>query len=339
MEPIQVDAGSVQAAPSPVVPTAIPEKQSLARTVFRGPNGLRAGWRLLIFFLIFAFLNVTGRQIRRALRGPHKPPATVSVGTDAQTTLKFGATIFAIVLLASFAMSKIEKRPLRWYGLGAREAFGARFWEGWVWGFAALSLLLLLLRLNGAFYFGEVANRGSALLKFGALWGLAFLFVGFSEEYLFRGYMQYTLTTGIGFWGATIALSGLFALGHMQNPGETWIGVLAVMVQRTGNLWFPIGFHAAWDWAQSFVYGVADSGMQSVGTWLTPHIPQNKPWWLTGGSVGPEGSIYSCAMEVAVLLLVMWRFKTVRYPEAINLPAKVTGAAVMPAAATGEAVL
>jgi CAAX protease family protein len=140
--------------------------------------------------------------------------------------------------------------------------------------------------------------------------------------------MQYTLTTGIGFWGAALVLSGLFALGHARNPGETSVGVmdvflggmvLALMLRRTGNLWFPIGFHAAWDWAQSFVFGVADSGMKSAGAWLMPHIPQNKPWWLTGGTVGPEGSVFSCCIELLLLVLVAWRFRSPRYPEGVDV--------------------
>ena len=60
-------------------------------------------------------------------------------------------------------------------------------------------------------------------------------------------------------------------------------------VRRTGTLWFAIGLHASWDWAQSYVYGVADSGMMAQGHLLNPSF--QGPAWLTGGSVGPEGSV------------------------------------------------
>jgi hypothetical protein len=147
--------------------------------------------------------------------------------------------------------------------------------------------------------------------------------VGFMEEYMFRGYIQYTLTTRIGFWPAAILLSFLFALAHNSNPGETWLGlvdvflagiVLAAMLIRTGNLWLPVGFHLGWDWAESYFYGVADSGMQAQGALLHPTIPAARPWWITGGTVGPEGSIFSCIVEIVLIGFILWRFRQNQYP-------------------------
>ena len=37
--------------------------------------------------------------------------------------------------------------------------------------------------------------------------------------------------------------------------------VFTLALWRTGSLWWAIGFHMAWDWAQSFLYGVPDSGV------------------------------------------------------------------------------
>ena len=42
----------------------------------------------------------------------------------------------------------------------------------------------------------------TAILKFGALWGCAFLLVGCVEEGIFRCFLQFTLTRGINFWWA-----------------------------------------------------------------------------------------------------------------------------------------
>ncbi len=40
------------------------------------------------------------------------------------------------------------------------------------------------------------------------------------EEFLFRGYAQFTLATGIGFWPAATALSAAFGAVHLHNSGE-----------------------------------------------------------------------------------------------------------------------
>jgi CAAX protease family protein len=73
-------------------------------------------------------------------------------------------------------------------------------------------------------------------------------------------------------------------------------------LHRTGNLWFAVGFHASWDWGESFFYSVPDSGEIAVGHLLSSTF--HGPDWLTGGSVGPEGSVVLCPAVIAVVCLV-----------------------------------
>jgi membrane protease YdiL (CAAX protease family) len=77
---------------------------------------------------------------------------------------------------------------------------------------------------------------------------------------------------------------------------------------RTGSLWWAIGFHMAWDWAQSFLYGVPDSGNISVGRLFQTHFA-GKPL-LSGGSDGPEGSLF--CIPIFLLMLLVIRFTTKR---------------------------
>jgi membrane protease YdiL (CAAX protease family) len=65
-------------------------------------------------------------------------------------------------------------------------------------------------------------------------------------------------------------------------------------LRRTGNLWFAVGFHAAWDWGETFFYSVPDSGMTSPGHLLSSTL--HGPTWLSGGGVGPEGSVLCFAV-------------------------------------------
>lgn len=222
----------------------------------------------------------------------------------------------AIVLIAALLMARFERRSLPEYGLPARGAFGSRFFEGLAWGFGAECATMLVLRATGNATFTGFDQHGMAALKAGVLWAIAFLLVGLFEEFLFRGYPQFTLASGIGFWPAAVIISGLFWFGHMFNPGETWIGGLATAIVAmlfclslwlTGNLWFAIGMHAAWDWTETYFFGVPDSGMPAKGHLLNSTLSGSK--WMTGGSVGPEGSVVTLILLLILMGLVYLRFR------------------------------
>jgi membrane protease YdiL (CAAX protease family) len=112
-----------------------------------------------------------------------------------------------------------------------------------------------------------------------------------------------------GFWQAAWAASTLFGFIHTGNGGENWIGIFAaaligfvfcVSVRLTGSLWWAVGCHAAWDWAETYFYGTPDSGMVATGHYLTATVTGNALW--SGGADGPEGSLL--VLGVVLLLLV-----------------------------------
>jgi membrane protease YdiL (CAAX protease family) len=226
------------------------------------------------------------------------------------------------VALATWILSRIEKRSLDEYGIPPGQAFGRRFWEGSVWGFAMLSAILLLLWVSGHFQIDSVELAGNAIFRWALAWGVTFLAVSLSEEFAFRGYWLFSMSRRIRFWPAAIFLSLVFAGAHLGNHGETGLGILEVvatgllfclMIRRTGSLWFAIGFHAAWDWAQTFFYGTPDSGLLGVGRFLNSSV--QGPNWLTGGSAGPEGSIFAMLILGLCALLIHLRFPKATYPD------------------------
>jgi len=278
--------------------------------VFVGPAGLRSGWRVLLFVVmavVIAFALV-GAVMRWH---PH------GAGRLWQGWLS-DLALFLAVAASSLLMACIEKRPWGSYGLPVRAAFGKNFWVGVLWGFLWLTVMMLLMRAGGLFHFGDLAIHGVRVLKFAAFYGLLFLTVGFFEESLMRGYAQFTLTQGIGFWPAAILLSGFFGAAHLGNSGEAWLGILAaafiglflcLTLRRTGTLWFAVGFHASWDWGESYFYSVPDSGTMVTGHLLNSSFHGSR--WLTGGSVGPEGSVL-----VLVIIALMWLAFDRMYPKA-----------------------
>ncbi|MGC2448562.1 MAG: hypothetical protein WA477_13035, partial [Candidatus Sulfotelmatobacter sp.] len=68
-----------------------------------------------------------------------------------RTDLPVKVLLAFFVALATVIVSRIEKRPLSEYGIPLRQAFGLKFWEGMIWGFSLLSLILLVLRAGGFF--------------------------------------------------------------------------------------------------------------------------------------------------------------------------------------------
>ncbi len=118
------------------------------------------------------------------------------------------------------------------------------------------------------FSLGSIALSSSDAVRYGLLHGVGFILIALLEEFLFRGYMQSTLDPAVGFSPAAIILAMLFAALHLQNFSESWFGALmagffrllaAFALQRTGNVWFPVGMHAAWDWGQTYFYSTPDS--------------------------------------------------------------------------------
>jgi membrane protease YdiL (CAAX protease family) len=311
----------------PAAPEPPHEQQSWIQFVFCGPNGLRAGWRLLIFVLTLSVLSGALFLALRPFAHPRLAPANLSPSVEVMLPAEFLSAL--VVFLATYLMTKIEGRTFADYGLPWRKAFNARFWEGMAWGFAGITALLVALRAAGCFSFGAVALHGAGFARYAAAWGVMFLFVGFFEDMLLRGYPLLTLTTGIGFWPPAVLLSAAFGGIHLSNPGETLIGatgaalfglVMCLTLRRTGDLWLAIGFHAAWDWGETFFYGVPDSGLVAPGHFLNSSF--HGPNWLTGGSVGPEASVLTPVVLAAFWLVFSRRFPAVRYPNPASLGEK-----------------
>lgn len=275
------------------------------RWIFVGPNGIRAGWSMLIFV---ALLAVTGGVLRLMASHFHampKGPIPIGAGLIAE-----GASL-ALVMAATAIMGWIEGRPFWAYGLrGSRPVTG--FLYGFAGGFASLSLLVAVLYGGGYLVFDGFALHGPSIVLWAVPWLFAFLLVGLTEETMFRGYIQSTLARGIGFWPGAILVSLLFGAVHLQNPGENPLGIVQVvaaglifclLLWLSGSLWLAIGFHTAWDWAQSFFYGTPDSGLMMAQHLFITHATGNPRF--SGGAAGPEGSILAAPISLLCLVALV----------------------------------
>lgn len=249
----------------------------------------------------------------------------LSPGDSAMTVrseLPFRALRALFVVLATWIISRMEKRPLADYGVPLQQAFGKRFWEGSVWGFAMLSGVLFVLQVQGHFRIDSVALKGRAAFFYAFAWALTFLLLAWNEEFFYRGYWLFSFSKRLHFWPAAFLISLVFGGAHLANRGENALGIVQIVVaglvlcfslRRTGTLWFAVGFHAAWDWAQTFFYGTPDSGLLGFGRLLNSSV--EGPRWLTGGSAGPEASVVGILVLSLCALLIHLRFPNVNYPD------------------------
>lgn len=334
------------------------------RWVFIGDQGLRGGWSIPIFAIVW-YILVTALSIlvsKMHLLGPRGvgfAPSRVIVGESISVLAMLGAAVIAAL---------VERRRILDYNLtGPRRT--QHFFSGIAAGFAALSLLIGLLAWGGWLHFGGISLSGATILIYALEWALVFLLVGCFEEGMARCYLQFTLTRSINFWWAlglvaamclsivrlkgngvwgvyAMALLGVFPCFylhqksasrsdafwyaawvtstffgwvHTSNGGENWIGIFSagaigfvfcVSIRVTGSAWWAIGCHAGWDWAETYFYGTADSGVVAQGHYLSAS-PVGNPLW-SGGSDGPEGSVLIIGVLILLLawLLVVYRHKS-----------------------------
>ncbi len=207
--------------PEIIPASAPPPAPQHANEIFYGPNGIRAGWRVLIFLSLIVLVTLvlmTPFVVMRALRGAGPQ---VSIGVGGVTPLGLGishGSLFIIPAIAALIMARIERRRFGQYGLPARFAFGKDFWIGLMIGFLAISSCLLGIFAFHGFHLTGLAIHGSTIASATAAWGVTFVIVGLAEEFSFRGYLQYTLSTGIGFWPSAVVMSAAVWRGaHEQS--------------------------------------------------------------------------------------------------------------------------
>jgi membrane protease YdiL (CAAX protease family) len=303
-------AGSENIESKPV--TGASSSKWTLRSSFVGPQGIRSGWSMLIFIAILVVEVLATRvPVNHLLHSMKHNPSLETWSLEAWTPAVASGILVLLVLVATAIMAKIEERPVLSYGFVDKRRL-SRFLLGIAGGVAALSVLVLALKMSGWLIFDGRALHGTSAWSYGLQWGVAFLLTALFEESLLRGYLQSTLTRGVGFWWAAVLLSMAFGATHLPNHGESPIGIVSVVgaglvfclsLWLTKSLYWAVGLHAGWDWSQSYLYGVSDSGQVASGHLFVTHPSGGLIW--SGGSTGPEGSIYIIP-TLAVIAMGVW---------------------------------
>jgi hypothetical protein len=143
------------------------------------------------------------------------------------------------------------------------------------------------------------------------------------EELFFRGILFRWIEEFGGSWAALIVTSALFGLAHMGNPNATWFSSLSIAMEAgvllggaymlTRSLWMPMGLHAAWNFAEGYIFDVPVSGQPAQGL-VTAKL--SGPALLSGGPFGLEASliavVLATALGVWLIVLAVRRGEVVR---------------------------
>jgi uncharacterized protein len=250
---------------------AVTQIGAAVRWVFSGPEGLRAGWSVAIFFvLLIGMVSLLQFLLKLAHLAPQHmdqlKELTVRIGF-----LQEGTTLLAIVF-AAWVVSKIERRRLSDYHLrGPRRV--QRFFSGAATGIVLLSVLVASLVAGGWMHFDGRALSGRQALIYAVAWAVVFLLVGCVEEGLVRCFLLFTLARGLNFWwslGIVALLCGRVAMNTKANG--TWgtyviafLGLVPCLVLYLKK----VPGQGFWDaaWVTSVLFGAGHTG-NSGESWV-----------------------------------------------------------------------
>jgi membrane protease YdiL (CAAX protease family) len=282
---------------------------------------LRSGWRLGIFMLLVVALMVLATSLVRIVYVlAWLAHANATLGAYLEDVV-FRILILTSALLAGWICNRwLEGLPWRTLGLWFHPHWLRDLWVGSLIGIGSLVLAALIAFAVGGVRFnisGKEIYGGVLQTVFST--ALLFIIAALAEESLFRGYPLQTLSRAGLVWLAVLLTSVPFAIIHLQNPSATAFssintglaGVwLAAAYLRTRSLWFPLGVHWAWNWAQGSVLGLPVSGITNLAAHPLFRAYDHGPAWLTGGSYGLEGGV-ACTVALALSTLFIWRTRSV----------------------------
>lgn len=300
-------------------PFFVDERMTLSGTFLNHTGRLRSGWRLALYFAAFVPLLLISSGLISVVF--EELPPTTSIHFHYLENILFRVVFLGSAVLAGWLCNYwIEGLPWRALGLSFHSGWWRDLLVGSLIGAASLTITALSAFAAGGLRFGY-SGKTMVLPVARALVGTAVLFIvaALAEEAAFRGYPLQTLTRA-GLAGLGVLLTSVpFAGVHLRNPnvaeGFTFINTslagvwLAIAYLRTRSLWFPLGVHWAWNFAQGSIFGGPVSGL-TITDHPVLHSFDKGPAWLTGGAYGLEGGI-CCTIALLISTLFIWRTRLV----------------------------
>lgn len=293
----------------------------------------RTPLRLLAHAVLLA---LAGLAAAVSLGGVRAAGVAVPAGVDTTAGLATSVVVSGTVVVVAtlLAARYVDRRTVPDLGLG----LDRRWWRDLAAGLAlgaALQTGILLTFVAAGWTTVRAVAAAEGLAAALALGAVAMAAVGLSEELLFRGYYLTNLAEGLravprvdprrAVLLATALTAAAFGVVHGTNPNATtassvlvgaYGAYLALGYVLTGDLALPVGFHAAWNYVQGFVYGFPVSGLAVEASLLTTRTVG--PAALTGGRFGPEAGLVGLAWALASLPALWWWVRRTRGAAAVR---------------------
>lgn len=265
-----------------------------------GGGGLRWGWRLALFTLLFFGLLLTLNEAEVWLHAPWE--------TGRWSPIWGIGTILGASLLTTWVMMEgLERMPMAAAGLPVDGGTLPSFLRGALLGGALVGGAVLVAVAAGWIRW-TAAPGGGGWPTATALSGLFFGVAALAEEILFRGYPFQVLAERWGGPAAVAVSAAVFAAAHAPNPGVVDGGptgelaatalvnislagvLLGLAYWRTYSLWFAAGLHFGWNWVMGFAADLPVSGLELMDAPGYDAVVRGPELW-TGGSFGLEGGL------------------------------------------------
>jgi membrane protease YdiL (CAAX protease family) len=284
----------------------IPKRSFIAQIFISSDEPrLRAGWRLLLQTLLMIIISIPISLVA----------SLIKVGGN---QLLPSQIVELIIFVSSIYLARrfLDRRSFVSLGLHVNKQALADVFIGIVITFFMMGLIYVAEVAAGWLTFENFAwqTESTTNVILGVLtFFVVFIFVGWNEELLSRGYHLQTLASGTNmFWGVVIS-SSVFGLAHLGNPNATWVSAVGIFFAgvflaygylRTGQLWLSIGLHIGWNFFEGVIFGFPVSGLDIYR--LIHHQVKGPEIW-TGGAFGPEaGLIVLPALVVGAFLIYFY---------------------------------
>ena len=252
---------------------------------------------LMIGVVIFGCIVTVGVLFQKS----HPPMAEVEF-----------AVLFALLNLAlcfiadKLVLRHLGERPrddLRFRGAGEQLGLGLLI------GLLLFAAVVGVAAMAGAYRIISCCSTVQLLI---VLFG-AGITAAVTEEFFFRGILFRWIEEFAGSWAALLVTALLFGLAHRANPNATWFSSFAIAVEAgillggaymlTRSLWLPIGLHAAWNFAEGYIFDVPVSGLPEQGL-VTAKL--SGPVLLSGGDFGLEASVIAVVIAGSAGAWFVW---------------------------------
>ncbi len=261
---------------------------------------LRILWALGFMVPIFVVNKLFKLYVLARLGGPVRVAAQYT-----EAVLFFCLFVYAYRLYAAW----IEKR--RAVELSSRGAV-VETARGLLLAAGMVGLTVAVLAAFGCYTVAEVNSNQRLMVDY----FVKFTMGAFLEELLFRLIVFRLTEEWLGSWWALATQVVLFGVAHIANDNATVLTGLCVAVvgglvytaafMYTHRIWFALGIHAGWNYFQSGIFGMPNSGSAYEGV-LLPKV--TGPRWLTGGDFGIEASVLGVGLCLIVGIVYVIKSK------------------------------